>query len=100
MLRHEANETPSRRGSSCPSEFLRSRSRGTMHVAARAWRARSAGTDEEEEGRPMTTRATILLAMLPAGCASLGRPTEGGLTTDTADFTVEAHPGTRPGRAA
>ena len=48
----------------------------------------------------MTTRATILLAMLLAGCASLGRPTEGGLTTDTADFTVEAHPGTRPGRVA
>jgi hypothetical protein len=48
----------------------------------------------------MRTRAAILLAMLLAGCASMSQPPPpGSLTTDSADFTVEAHPATRNGRA-
>ena len=47
----------------------------------------------------MRTRAAILLAMLLAGCASMSQPPPGGVTTDSADFRVEAYPATRSGRA-
>ena len=49
----------------------------------------------------MTTRAAVLLAMLLAGCAPVIEPSRhGGLVTESADFTVEARPGTRTGRPA
>jgi hypothetical protein len=44
----------------------------------------------------MTIRPAILLAMLLAGCASTIGPSRDSVTTESADFTVEAHPGTRP----
>jgi hypothetical protein len=44
----------------------------------------------------MTTRRAILLAMLLAGCASTIEPSRDTVTTDSADFTVEARPGKRP----
>ena len=44
----------------------------------------------------MTIRPAILLALLLAGCASTIEPSRDSVTTESADFTVEARPGARP----